>query len=79
MFDDILGFCHAHNPDILRFTRHHVSAFVNAYGPEKRLVERAAGRRCAAIALADAGSHDQLVGVNSDRSPSWPDGVAGSI
>jgi enterobactin synthetase component D len=48
-------------------------------GRARREREFAAGRRCAAKALLDAGSDDLTVGVLPDRSPRWPAGFVGSI
>jgi 4'-phosphopantetheinyl transferase EntD len=48
-------------------------------GPARREREFAAGRRCAARALLDAGARDLTVGVSPDRSPRWPAGFVGSI
>ena len=47
-------------------------------GRAKREREFFAGRRCAAKLLAQRGVY-QPVGVNSDRSPNWPEGTVGSI
>jgi enterobactin synthetase component D len=44
-----------------------------------RAREFAAGRLCAARALADAGSREVTVGISRDRAPLWPDGFVGSI
>ncbi len=48
-------------------------------GRARREREFAAGRRCAARALLDAGAQDLTVGVSPDRSPRWPRGFVGSI
>jgi 4'-phosphopantetheinyl transferase EntD len=48
-------------------------------GAERREREFAAGRRCAAGALFDAGARDLTVGASPDRSPRWPAGFVGSI
>jgi len=45
----------------------------------KRAREFAAGRRCAARALMDAGSREVAVGVGAEKEPSWPAGFVGSI
>jgi enterobactin synthetase component D len=45
----------------------------------KRIGEFAAGRRCAARALREAGAHDVTVGVGTAREPLWPAGFIGSI
>jgi enterobactin synthetase component D len=45
----------------------------------QRVREFAAGRRCAAQALADAGSLSVDVGVGLHREPLWPPGFVGSI
>jgi 4'-phosphopantetheinyl transferase EntD len=45
----------------------------------KRSADFAAGRLCARRALADLGIVDFPIGVNTDRSPRWPPGIAGSI
>ncbi len=44
----------------------------------KRKAEYLAGRWCARAALAQLGV-DGLPGLNSDRSPAWPEGTLGSI
>ena len=46
---------------------------------DARRREFAIGRRCAAIALAAAGSTDTRVDRHVDRSPIWPAGWTGSI
>jgi enterobactin synthetase component D len=48
-------------------------------GRARREREFAAGRRCAARALLDAGARDLAVGISPDRSPRWPAGFVGSI
>jgi enterobactin synthetase component D len=48
-------------------------------GRARREREFAAGRRCAARALLDAGAREFTVGVSPDRSPRWPAGFVGSI
>jgi enterobactin synthetase component D len=45
----------------------------------KRAREFAAGRFCAAQALADAGASDRTVGVGRSREPLWPTAFVGSI
>ena len=45
----------------------------------RRMRELAAGRRCAAQALRDAGSPELEVGVGAHREPRWPAGFVGSI
>jgi 4'-phosphopantetheinyl transferase EntD len=45
----------------------------------RRTLQFEAGRRCAAELLAELGSTALCVGVNEDRSPSWPPGYVGSI
>lgn len=45
----------------------------------QRVREFAAGRRCAAQALADAGASSVDVGVGLHREPLWPPGFVGSI
>jgi len=47
-------------------------------GREKRQREFLLGRRCASQLLIEQGVF-QPVEVNQDRSPAWPDGMAGSI
>jgi len=48
-------------------------------GATKRQREFAAGRRCAARALRQAGAPDLVVPVGVDRKPIWPHGFVGSI
>jgi enterobactin synthetase component D len=45
----------------------------------RRIGEFAAGRRCAARALREAGAQDVTVGVGAAREPVWPAGFTGSI
>ncbi len=45
----------------------------------RRIGEFAAGRRCAARALHEAGADDVVVGVGEGREPLWPSGFVGSI
>lgn len=45
----------------------------------KRKSEFLAGRYCASRALIYLTGKDCQVGINSDRSPDWPDGIVGSI
>jgi enterobactin synthetase component D len=79
MGDELRGFRVVASPDVLRLTRHHVSAVIAADSPPNRAAEREAGRRCAALALAGAGAADLRVGTHHDRSPAWPAGFVGSI
>ena len=46
---------------------------------EKRQREFAAGRQAARVALAQVCGYSGAIPVAPDRSPCWPDGVAGSI
>jgi enterobactin synthetase component D len=54
-----------------------------AAAKENRRLEFQAGRHCADAALTLLGCNlseaDRVVGVNQDRSPSWPTGYVGSI
>lgn len=54
------------------------SAAAPTFSPKRRR-EFAAGRRCAAQALIDAGAQDVEVGVGAAREPRWPAGFVGSI
>jgi len=46
---------------------------------EKRRREFAAGRRAARKALKELGLQEAAIPANADRSPSWPEGLVGSI
>ena len=54
------------------------AAFCSGFAPQ-RIADFTAGRLCARRALADLGIADFPLGVNADRSPRWPPGIAGSI
>lgn len=41
--------------------------------------EFAAGRRCAALAMARLGCAPEPIGMGGDRAPIWPEGLTGSI